>query len=609
MRSTFTAMTMTAIAILIAVPMRTFAQTPDTVWVPPSPVGNINEFIMGDTTSTGARVNPNRVYELYRDSLYFFTGTMNVDFPLTMIAGPGNGPLPVIEPAILSNNSRPYYFINLLGGGLTLKQLYLFGVAPDQVPVRPGKTVIVLGDSMNIRVDSCVFDGWTYAAFYDQSGKWNSFWITNNIFRNMQDYTSYYYGDTFISFTNIPTDTVYVVNNTMFCDEGYVLAALDYNNYLVFNHNTVFLNGAHLLSISKLTNAQITNNIFFGNDAMGSIAIVGLTSLGSTGATYGVSEADRRIILDNNAYYWPQNLQDFWNSINDTSTSSADSIFAPAWMTSFAQEMFEDTTFLAINTTYTIDSIFAYGTTVTEDTTVDTSTFRAADTSFVADTTFAVDTTTGTDTVIIAHSTTITNTIKTTKWYPYLEDKGNFEADPRFSSSILSVVSNLDQYVYLSRTKGLGSYLWWYNPTGSVYPPTQPVPENLAYSNTTLQTAGTDGFALGDLNWFPSQKAQWLLTDVKTTPTQVPTKFSLSNNYPNPFNPSTDIKVTLAHPGVIALDVYDVLGQLVKVVDHGYKPVGSYLYNLNMNDFASGVYFYRLQEGNNFITKKMVLLK
>ena len=86
MKTTFTAMMMTAITILIAVPLSTFAQTPDTVWVPPSPVGNINEFIMGDTTSTGARVNPNRVYELYRDALYFFTGTMNVDFPLTMIA-------------------------------------------------------------------------------------------------------------------------------------------------------------------------------------------------------------------------------------------------------------------------------------------------------------------------------------------------------------------------------------------------------------------------------------------------------------------------------------------------------------------------------------------
>lgn len=598
--------------IFIAAPPKTFAQTADTVVVPAMPPGSINTFIMGDTTATGARVNPNRVYELKRDSIYFFTGTMNVNFPLTIVAGPGNGALPVIEPAILSDNSRPTIFIDLEKGSLTLKQLYLFGVAPDQTPVRPGRAILVSGDSMNIKADSCVFDGWTLAAFYS-NGAWNSYWLTNNVFRNQQDYTSYYYGDVLLAPSKIPTDTVYIVNNTIFCNEGYALANVYYNNYLDFDHNTIFLSGAHLMYITYLTQAKITNNIFYGTDASGSIPVIGLGSLGAIGTTYGITEAERHVTLDNNDYYWPQAMQNFWNSINDTSTSVADSIIPPGWMTPFTQAMFNDTTFMSISTRFiTQDTTINGSTTSSADTVVDTTTFYAADTSFVPDTTFAADTTVGTDTTIISDTTNIVNTFPTTKRYPYFEDTGNISVDPGFPSSIMDQVDSLDHYVYLSKTKGLGKYLWWYNPTGSVYPPTQPLPENLAYSNATLQSAGTNNYALGDLNWFPSQLEEWEgggVNAVRSNASQVPMKFELSQNYPNPFNPSTNIKVSVARAGVMSLKIYNVLGQLVKVVDSGYKPAGTYTFNVNMDSYASGVYFYTLREGANVLTKKMMLLK
>jgi ribulose bisphosphate carboxylase small subunit len=59
----------------------------------------------------------------------------------------------------------------------------------------------------------------------------------------------------------------------------------------------------------------------------------------------------------------------------------------------------------------------------------------------------------------------------------------------------------------------------------------------------------------------------------------------------------------------MSLTVYTVLGQVVQVVDQGYKPAGEYIYNVNMDRFASGVYFYTLRQGTNSITKKMLLLK
>ena len=99
------------------------------------------------------------------------------------------------------------------------------------------------------------------------------------------------------------------------------------------------------------------------------------------------------------------------------------------------------------------------------------------------------------------------------------------------------------------------------------------------------------------------------ITAVSESADPVPQKFNLGNNYPNPFNPTTTINVTLAKSGMMSLRIYNVLGQLVKVVDQGFKAAGLYKCNVNMDNFASGVYFYRLQQGNNFMTKKMLLLK
>jgi uncharacterized lipoprotein YddW (UPF0748 family) len=89
-----------------------------------------------------------------------------------------------------------------------------------------------------------------------------------------------------------------------------------------------------------------------------------------------------------------------------------------------------------------------------------------------------------------------------------------------------------------------------------------------------------------------------------------PLNFEISNNFPNPFNPSTNIKFSLAQAGNLSLRIYNVMGQLVKtIVDNVYKNKGNYEFNVSMDNFASGIYFYTLIEGNRQITKKMVLMK
>ncbi len=90
----------------------------------------------------------------------------------------------------------------------------------------------------------------------------------------------------------------------------------------------------------------------------------------------------------------------------------------------------------------------------------------------------------------------------------------------------------------------------------------------------------------------------------------VPVAFGLQNNFPNPFNPSTDIKYTLNKAGVTSLKVYNVLGQVVNtVIDNMNQTAGTYKVTVDMSHATSGIYFYVLEQGQNRVAHKMVLLK
>jgi hypothetical protein len=115
--------------------------------------------------------------------------------------------------------------------------------------------------------------------------------------------------------------------------------------------------------------------------------------------------------------------------------------------------------------------------------------------------------------------------------------------------------------------------------------------------------------------------ATWLEpVSVSETPANLESYY-LSNNYPNPFNPSTKIKFTIpaviASPDlagtnqsqVVTLKVYDVLGNKITTLVNEEKPAGEYEVEFSGTDLPSGIYFYTLRTGTFFETKKMVLIK
>jgi len=90
----------------------------------------------------------------------------------------------------------------------------------------------------------------------------------------------------------------------------------------------------------------------------------------------------------------------------------------------------------------------------------------------------------------------------------------------------------------------------------------------------------------------------------------VPGKYKLFQNYPNPFNPSTVISYQLPRGSDVELVLYNSLGQLVKTIVSSRQSAGTYSVAINMQNYSSGIYFYRLKAGEQFEeTKKMVLLK
>jgi hypothetical protein len=94
-----------------------------------------------------------------------------------------------------------------------------------------------------------------------------------------------------------------------------------------------------------------------------------------------------------------------------------------------------------------------------------------------------------------------------------------------------------------------------------------------------------------------------------------PEQYALGNNYPNPFNPATTLKYALPEAGFVKLEIYNVVGQMVRTLVAGQQNAGRYVIQWDASDdsgrsLSSGIYFYRLQAGGDFLeVKKMLLLK
>ncbi len=89
----------------------------------------------------------------------------------------------------------------------------------------------------------------------------------------------------------------------------------------------------------------------------------------------------------------------------------------------------------------------------------------------------------------------------------------------------------------------------------------------------------------------------------------VPGSFSLSQNFPNPFNPSTTINFDLPHDGNVSITLFDMSGREVAKLVNEFRQAGYHTVSFNASALSSGAYFYRMDAGNFADTKKMLLIK
>ncbi len=340
---------------LFLLQVQVFAQTPaDTVDVPSTDnqgyVGALSRFILGDTTATGERNNINRVYRLKRGEVYLQDGKTYFDFPVKIIADDDESTRPpVIAPYPLEDGSIPritfYFYKDAL-----LKNIYFYGIAPNGQRATWDRAIII-ADSAKVTLDHCITAGFR-AAGIANIGENSSLFAKDCIWRNIFD--SREFGGQFFFNYGSYMDTISVVNCTVFFGSSYFLCnAREYANYVRFEHNTLFINKINPFYTPYLSNADIKNNLFFAPASAGETpsereggwydwdnqreSVFSIDTIPSDMATqHGITEAERRIVFSHNAYFFPQKLKDYWDSI--------DTLYAPVFMNDRTTAMFNDDT-------------------------------------------------------------------------------------------------------------------------------------------------------------------------------------------------------------------------------------------------------------------------
>ncbi|MBM3239033.1 T9SS type A sorting domain-containing protein [Candidatus Poribacteria bacterium] len=170
-------------------------------------------------------------------------------------------------------------------------------------------------------------------------------------------------------------------------------------------------------------------------------------------------------------------------------------------------------------------------------------------------------------------------------------------------------VTALDAALILQYTVGLITQ--FPSESKTVAPTLEAVSEEVALSKTIAQLEATT------LN----EEQRQVLEQLKRLVSQklIPSRTALFQNYPNPFNPDTWLPYQLATAAPVTIRIYNTKGQLIRIINLGLKKAGIYITkngaaywdgkNATGETVSSGVYFYQLQAGGFFATRKMVIVK
>jgi chitinase len=177
--------------------------------------------------------------------------------------------------------------------------------------------------------------------------------------------------------------------------------------------------------------------------------------------------------------------------------------------------------------------------------------------------------------------------------------------------------------------RGSWTYVWDSGSNAPYYTSTNPVElitlddsASIALKCQYVKTQGLSGVMIWEISQDVIGTSQPLMdvignqmvtTEVSSgdAAENIPGRFTLYNNFPNPFNPSTTIQYAIPAASRVTIKVFDVLGREVATLldEQRNAGVGSVHFDASSRSVASGVYFYRIQAGSFVQTKKMILLQ
>ncbi len=518
--------------------------------------------IRADTTENHG-IPANRVYVLKRGGVYLNTEIFNVpagsDMRLRAEEGPGAKPVIFQYPTGTGANPQrpPGNLFVLQGGSLSMQNLTVSGYfEPVDTNFNnvQGGLVNTTQPGSSIIVDSCILTN--INGQHLRTGAASvKVQVTNSIFANMGALSTSNLGaGKAIDLREVSCDSLILVNNTF----------VNYQDRVVRHYN--FSNPA--AGTGGLTYTRIDHNTFVNG-----MGFHGLLSLGNVGSKVEITNN-----LFQDAFACGEDTGDATRSVEwaNTGEKYPNGNSRMSWVFSAPN----DTTVWVIKNNYYVisDSGQAYlnDFTLTENTPLS----------------WHINSRIGADSAAAFKETSVglnniprlmTNEMR---WYR-APGGGNMTKNTP-SSLWNSATDDMDRRGYLYFEDSL----------------------DCSYANSaSIYTAADKGFPVGDLNWFPDKKAQWLTTPVREKQSGMSLTFSLDQNYPNPFNPTTRISFTLKDAGITRLVVFNVLGQKVADLVSGRMQPGYHEVEFNATTLSSGVYVYRLESNGSSIVKKMLLLK
>ncbi len=146
---------------------------------------------------------------------------------------------------------------------------------------------------------------------------------------------------------------------------------------------------------------------------------------------------------------------------------------------------------------------------------------------------------------------------------------------------------------------------------GPAYDNVDTVPVDDFFTQTDFKGAFGDDLWMAPYSWLTEQGRMSTVSVDDAIAFQVPESSRLLGNYPNPFNPTTNIRFDLAIPGEVTLSVFDVKGRLVSEMSMGQMDRGiqQITWNAGQDLTSTGLYIYKIHSPQSTLTGKMMLLK